>query len=193
METTGDRIKKKRNDLGLTLVEVAEKVGVRDATIQRYESGEIKNIKQPILIKIAKVLNVSVGYLLGYETEDAHKIAEAMKNHDAREVEKLMGFPEGTIGSFIKKGSSKPNCNNLNDKTNIPQLMELVNHFNQLNKKGQIKAIENVSDLTKIQEYRKENLLESKTIDFEKEKKKKRTAVLHHRGFCRKWKFFSYK
>lgn len=45
--------------------------------------------------------------------------------------------------------------------------------YDKLNEKGQIKAVENISDLTKIQEYRKENSLESKTIDFEKEKKKR--------------------
>ena len=40
----GDRIKKLRNELGLTLEEVAKKVGTSRQTIQRYESGEISNI-----------------------------------------------------------------------------------------------------------------------------------------------------
>ena len=58
-------IKKRRKELGLTLVQLAELVGLRDATIQRYESGEIQNIKKDTVLKLAKVLKCSPGYLMG--------------------------------------------------------------------------------------------------------------------------------
>lgn len=63
------RIKEKRTALGLTLVELASKVGVRDATIQRYESGEIKNIKKSTIVKLAKALNTTPAYLMGWEED----------------------------------------------------------------------------------------------------------------------------
>ena len=59
-------IKKRRKELGLTLAELAEMVGLRDATIQRYESGEIQNIKKETVLKLAKVLKCSPGYLMGW-------------------------------------------------------------------------------------------------------------------------------
>ena len=59
-------IKKRRKELGFTLAELAEKVGLRDATIQRYESGEIQNIKKDTILKLAEVLRCSPGYLMGW-------------------------------------------------------------------------------------------------------------------------------
>ena len=43
-----ERIKQRRLDLGLTLEDVAIKIGVTKATVQRYETGEIENIKLSI-------------------------------------------------------------------------------------------------------------------------------------------------
>ena len=59
-------IKKRRIELGYTLKELAELVGLRDATIQRYESGEIQNIKKDTVLKLAKILKCTPGYLLGW-------------------------------------------------------------------------------------------------------------------------------
>ncbi|MEY2363217.1 XRE family transcriptional regulator [Lysinibacillus capsici] len=64
----GDRIKKARLDRGLTLLEVAERLGKTEATIQRYESGNIKNLKNDTIEDLASVLNVSPAYLMGWDT-----------------------------------------------------------------------------------------------------------------------------
>ena len=40
----GNRIKVARKDKGITLKELGEKIGLTEATIQKYESGNIKNI-----------------------------------------------------------------------------------------------------------------------------------------------------
>lgn len=65
----GDRIKKARLDRGLTLLEVAERLGKTEATIQRYESGNIKNLKNDTIEDLASVLNVSPAYLMGWDTD----------------------------------------------------------------------------------------------------------------------------
>lgn len=71
-------IKKRRKELGLTLAELAAMVGLRDATIQRYESGEIQNIKKDTVLKLAKVLKCSPGYLMGWtDLETVSSPAEA--------------------------------------------------------------------------------------------------------------------
>ena len=51
----------------MTLLEVANALGVREATAQRYESGEIKNLKQATVLEMAKIFNCSPSYLMGWE------------------------------------------------------------------------------------------------------------------------------
>lgn len=63
----GERIKRRRNEIGLTLKEVADKIGVKDATVQRYESGNIKTLKQETVGKLAEVLRVTPSYLMGWD------------------------------------------------------------------------------------------------------------------------------
>ena len=63
----GYRIKARRDELGLTLDDVASKIGVARSTIQRYESGKIEKLKLPVLEAIARVLRVNAGWLLGLD------------------------------------------------------------------------------------------------------------------------------
>lgn len=63
----GKRIKVKRNDLGLTLEDVAKVSGVSRQTIQRYESGVIKNIPSDRIENIAKALRTTPEYLMGWK------------------------------------------------------------------------------------------------------------------------------
>lgn len=61
-----DRIKRARHHKGLTLDEVAQKVGVSRQTIQRYESGVISNIPSDNIEKIARALSTSPAELMGW-------------------------------------------------------------------------------------------------------------------------------
>ncbi|MDD3224741.1 MAG: helix-turn-helix transcriptional regulator [Clostridium sp.] len=62
-----EKIKIRRKDLNLTLQEVGEYLGVSKATVQRYESGEIKNLKQQTIVKLSEILKVSPAYLMGWD------------------------------------------------------------------------------------------------------------------------------
>ena len=75
MSTINERIKEQRLKLNMTLVELADAVGVRDATVQRYESGAIKNISHEMICKLSEALHCSPAYLMGWETDDVHKQA----------------------------------------------------------------------------------------------------------------------
>ena len=59
----GMRIKQCREDSQMTLESLANSVWLTKSTIKRYETGEIKNIKKPVLHAIAKTLNVDPNYL----------------------------------------------------------------------------------------------------------------------------------
>ena len=61
----GKRMRDARMKSGLTLQEVADRVGVTNSTIFRYEQGDIRKIKLPVIESIAKALSVSPTWLLG--------------------------------------------------------------------------------------------------------------------------------
>lgn len=60
------RIKERRTALGLTLLQLSEALDVKEATVQRYESGEIKNIKHETIVELARILKCSPQYLMGW-------------------------------------------------------------------------------------------------------------------------------
>ena len=68
--TTGERIKCRRKELSMSAEQLAEKVSLSPATIYRYEKGDIEKVPADILKKIARALNSSPAYLMGWETEN---------------------------------------------------------------------------------------------------------------------------
>ena len=68
---SNERIKKCRLECGLTLLELSKMLGVTESTVQRYESGEIKNPKQETLLGMAKIFGCSTGYLMGGADDSA--------------------------------------------------------------------------------------------------------------------------
>ena len=64
-----ERIKQRRQALGMTLLDVANALGVKEATVQRYESGEIKNPKHDTVLEFAKIFGCSPSYLMGWEED----------------------------------------------------------------------------------------------------------------------------
>lgn len=79
---TGDRIKQRRIELGLTVDELAEKIGKSRATIYRYENGDIENMPTPILEPLAKALETTPADLMGW-SEEKHYTNLASKYYDA--------------------------------------------------------------------------------------------------------------
>lgn len=68
--TTGERIKCRRKELSMSAEQLAEKVNLSPATIYRYEKGDIEKVPADILKKIARALNSSPAYLMGWESEN---------------------------------------------------------------------------------------------------------------------------
>lgn len=60
-------LKKRRSELGYTLLEIADKMGVSEATVQRWESGNIKSLRQGRISQLADILRVSPAALMGWE------------------------------------------------------------------------------------------------------------------------------
>lgn len=66
-EEVGQRIRKSRNSLDMTMKELGSKVNLSEATIQRYESGKIKGVDINLIKNFARILKVSPAYLMGWE------------------------------------------------------------------------------------------------------------------------------
>ena len=60
-------LKAKRKELGLTLAQIAEKIGVTEATVQRWESGNIKSLRHERIAKLADILGVTPAVLMGWD------------------------------------------------------------------------------------------------------------------------------
>lgn len=53
-----NKIKTRRQELGLTLEEVAQAVGVGRSTVRKWETGMIKNMGRDKIAKLAKILKL---------------------------------------------------------------------------------------------------------------------------------------
>lgn len=104
--TKGERIKARREELGLSVGELAELLNKSRATIYRYENGDIEDMPITVLEPLAKALNTTPAYIMGWEEEpfDFESILNALneaKNRPenpeiAQAVEKLLN-PEPRV------------------------------------------------------------------------------------------------
>lgn len=76
-----DLLKSRRIQLRLSQEEVARHVGVSDATVSRWESGEIENMGRSRIIKLAQVLQLSPAAIMGWETKDEGPASQAQSNN----------------------------------------------------------------------------------------------------------------
>ena len=75
--TLGDRIKLTREKRGLSQNELSRRSGVRQALISELESGKKDDTTGSALRRMARVLGVSVDYLLGTFDPDSELLPTA--------------------------------------------------------------------------------------------------------------------
>lgn len=63
----GKRIKQRRESIGLSQVDVADRIGVSKQTLYKYENDIVTNIPSDKIEALAKALNTSPEYLMGWE------------------------------------------------------------------------------------------------------------------------------
>lgn len=68
MQDIMSRMKKRREELDMSYQTLSDKVGISKSTLQRYETGYIKNMPVDKLEDIANALQVSPAYLMGWES-----------------------------------------------------------------------------------------------------------------------------
>lgn len=70
MSAISNILKSRRKELGLTLSQIADQMGVSEATVQRWESGNIKNLRHERIGPLAELLRVHPSVLMGWSDED---------------------------------------------------------------------------------------------------------------------------
>ena len=74
--TIGERIRLLRKRKGMSQIELAAAIHKSTRTVQKYENGEIE-VSQFVAHLLAKVLDSTPTYLLGYETSNASLVTLA--------------------------------------------------------------------------------------------------------------------
>lgn len=123
----GKRIKMLRNSLGMTQDELGEKLGVKKAAIQKYESGGIINLKIETINKLAEVFEVTPAYIMGWD-----KFDEEINNDDLKRQIRLAEL--------------------LSDKFDV-EIVETIFKAFELNEEGQNKLFSYMEDLTQLDKY----------------------------------------
>lgn len=100
-------IKMKRKERGMTLRDVAERIGVSEATVSRWESGSVGSMKRQNVAALARLFDVSPAVLMDweeYEEENENRkrlvkeltdLAEVSSNENLEMVLALLHRLEG--------------------------------------------------------------------------------------------------
>ena len=109
-----DRIKQQRIKMGYTQEELGQKLGLQKSAIAKYENGRVENMKRSVIVNMAKVLECSPAYLMGWEAE-APEEKPALTARDERDIKKTWtvswksspqerpGLPAMTVKASIRK------------------------------------------------------------------------------------------
>lgn len=124
-DDTGKRIRTRRKELDMTQEELGQKAGVTKATINKYETGIVQNLKRSTIEDIAKALNVSPSYIMGW----TDNVAEVHTNNG------VIGQNSGTI-----------TVNNA-ERTLSKEEIELLRIYNKIGVRGRIRLIETALEL----------------------------------------------
>lgn len=97
----GERIKKRRKELGYNADYLAEKTGLSRSTIFRYEKGDIEKISSEVLAKFARVLSTTPEKLMGWEDEKLiSQLVEVTKRLSLEQQKQVLTFAQGQLTSL---------------------------------------------------------------------------------------------
>lgn len=129
----GDRIKQRRIALNIDADELAKRIGKSRATIYRYENGEIENMPTTVLEPIAKALETTPAYLMGWDEDLLQKQKDNRKAF--AETWNLQFFEKEILQSFSQ-------LNDNNKKKSISYTKNLLSN-QQLENELDVKAAHN--------------------------------------------------
>ena len=88
----GELIYNRRKELGLTLEDVGEFVGVGKSTVKKWESGFISNMRRDKIALLAKILEIEPTKLIDSDEPNKSENLELTANSTPRAKTKLMNM-----------------------------------------------------------------------------------------------------
>jgi transcriptional regulator with XRE-family HTH domain len=106
VENLGRRLKHFREQIGLSQIDLSEKIGISQASIARIESGKQKNLKRDTMKKLAEGLGISLTQLMEpfsavREGEAAYVSAKAVPVLGIKDIDVLKD-----LGASIRKADT---------------------------------------------------------------------------------------
>jgi len=132
-DAIGPKIKELRKERGMTEEELGVKIGVSKATVNKYETGIVVNLKRPTIEKIATALDVSPGYLMGWSDN-----ANAVQFGSVQTNNGVIGQTNAPV--TINNGDSGP-------RTLSKEEIEILRIYNSLDVKSRMKLLSTAIDL----------------------------------------------
>ena len=83
-------LKNRRTELDLTQKAIAEYVGVSEATVSRWESGDIADMGASRITALAKVLRISPLDIMGWDEDIKKDLAADKGNKDQNEDKSIL-------------------------------------------------------------------------------------------------------
>lgn len=135
----GERLKKRRKELGISVESIAEQLGVSYTTVYRYEASSITKIPVETFDKLCKILDVTPAELMGNsedtsdsEKEDVSKLPNHFENPQEA-IEFILKTP--TLAAF---GGYDPS--QMDEATIVEFANELLGHLKVMSYRYQKKG-----------------------------------------------------
>lgn len=93
----GQRIKQRRNEIGISMPELGRRVGVNKSTIQRYETDGVNPNRSMIINGLADALQTTPEWLTGLSEEK-----EVMEANNSRTLDEVMGHLNDFLDAVTK-------------------------------------------------------------------------------------------
>lgn len=131
LETMGDRIKRLRKANGLTQEELGNKVGLKRAAINKYEKGNVENIKRSIIEKMSTIFEVSPSYLMALDNfDEEQKMYDNFFPQRLKEARKEKKYSLETLAQ--KVNTSKTALSRYENGTRSPKIGTVAKLANTL-------------------------------------------------------------
>lgn len=98
----GNYLSDRRKALGLTQKEVAELVEVSEATVSRWESGEIANMRRDRIAAYAKALKTTPGFIMTGDINE-NSLPDGATPYNAQNVAPLLGTVRAGIPMYAEE------------------------------------------------------------------------------------------
>ena len=92
MSTLGQRIRKRREELGLTQTELAQRLGYKSKVSVSHAESDRDDMTTTRIRKYAKALETTPAYLMGWEDKQASQIYEEEKARTMLEAYSMRGY-----------------------------------------------------------------------------------------------------